>query len=356
MTKQTRRSRRLVISVAVLLFFICSGVLLAGFVIDLQILYSLAAEPVLTFLQIDTGQVDNLGLPGWLFPFVASPVVTTLLTLPFRIVFVIFIFLVAFLVHRLAWTIAGWMLNSKVWHSLFVWSTRPIEATLLHKKVPNPTMRVERQRTIQLLFASVISITAFTTAVMVSLAQFMSSGALAVVTGLFTAAFGFGARTLIGDLLAGISNIFEDHFDVGEKVEISHFPTMVEGVVESVNVRTTSVRAPTGELLVIPNGEIRVLRNFSRGRFSAAHIKLKIEATDLDKALHILESLGQEAVSILPNLLEPWQTISEEGAIGEHVELVLLAKAKFGQAAALRPNLLALVQKKLKEVDITLAD
>jgi len=44
------------------------------------------------------------------------------------------------------------------------------------------------------------------------------------------------------------------------------------------------------------------------------------------------------------------------GALGEHIELTLLAKARFGQAAELRPSLLALVQERLTEAGISSAD
>lgn len=275
-------------------------------------------------------------------------------SVPIRVLLVVFIFVVAVAIHSMAWNIAGWLLDSWWWKRIFIWSSRGLQVTGI--KVSTSQMRAERQRTIQLLIASSISITVFFTAVMLSLAQFLDSSALAVITGLFTAAFGFGARTLIGDLLAGISNIFEDNFDVGEKVEIAYVSATVEGVVESVNLRTTSIRAPTGELLIIPNGEIRMLRNYSRGRFSTANVKLKIAATDLPRALELLQDLSRDAVSELPNLLEPWQIISEEGAMGEHTELTLLVKAKFGQAATLRPNLLALVQRHFQEGNISLVD
>jgi small-conductance mechanosensitive channel len=195
------------------------GLLIAIVFFDLGELAVLNNLPSYIIVQpnLNSGNGGSVNPVAWVMPVFSSQVVNSFLSVPLRVVYVVLVFLVAFVVHRLAWTIADWMLNSKIWHSLFVWSTRPLEATRLGIKVPNPTMRVERQRTIQLLVASIISITAFTTAVMLSLAQFMSSGALAVITGLFTAAFGFGARTLIGDLLAGISNIFEDNFDVGEK-------------------------------------------------------------------------------------------------------------------------------------------
>jgi small-conductance mechanosensitive channel len=130
----------------------------------------------------------------------------------------------------------------------------------------------------------------------------------------------------------------------------------VEGVVEEVNLRTTWIRAPTGELYIVPNGEVRVVRNFSRGRFSTANIKLKIAAADLNRALPLLQELGKEAVALLPNLLEPWQVISESGVIGQQTELTLLANARFGQAAEIRPRLLALVQERLTEAGISLTD
>ena len=66
--------------------------------------------------------------------------------------------------------------------------------------------------------------------------------------------------------------------------------------------------------------------------------------------------MGSEAKVMLPNLLESWQVISETGALGAHTELTLLARASFGQAAELRPHLLALVQERFSEAGITLAD
>ena len=106
----------------------------------------------------------------------------------------------------------------------------------------------------------------------------------------------------------------------------------------------------------MPNGEVRVVRNFTRVLFPTANIKLKVEGADLSRALPLLEELGQEAVSLLPNLLEPWQVISETGAMGQQTVLTLLAKARFGQAAEMRPRLLALVQERLAEAGIALVD
>ena len=184
-------------------------------------------------------------------------------------------------------------------------------------------MRAERRRTLSGLLANAISLAAFTAAILFSVGYFVGAETLVWVVGLFSAAFGLGARPLVNDFLAGISFIFEDTFDVGEKVEIMG----VEGIIEKVTLRVTHLRAPTGELYVVPNGDIRVIRNFSRGRFSSATVKIKVAAEDLNRSLELLHELGEEAVVFLPNLLEPWQILSESGAIGEKTELTLVAKA-----------------------------
>jgi len=275
----------------------------------------------------------------------------TLSDLPRWLIFPFIIFLVALVAHRLAWHLAGFLLRPVIRPSAldgrFFGRFRPLNSA-------SETTHVQRRKTLQHLFASIISVVAFITAIVFSLSHVVGWDTLLWMGGFLTAAFGFGARALISDLLAGFNIIFEDIFDVGEKIEVSNTATTATGVVEHVSLRTTWIRAPSGELYVVPNGDIRTVRNFSRGRYSMANIILKIVAADLQRALSILTDLGQEAVTLLPNLLEPWQIISQTGTIGHHAELTLIAKSRFGQAAELRPHLLALVQERLAEAGIEL--
>jgi small conductance mechanosensitive channel len=246
-------------------------------------------------------------------------------------------YLAAWIIHRLA----GRLANRFVSMSRFA--------------PRNPRLRYERVETLHALVAGVVTFIAFVAATLFSLGQFIDTETLIWMIGLFSAAFGLAARPLVSDFLAGVSFIFEDTFEVGEKVEMPVVPGgTIEGVIEAVYLRTTLIRAPSGELFTIPNGEVRVVRNFSRGRFSAADVELKLAAEDLGEALPILEKLGHEAMHLLPNLLEPWQVISKYGEMGQQTELTLLAKARFGKAAELRPRLLALVQEHLAEADIQL--
>lgn len=255
-------------------------------------------------------------LPGWLHHLLA----------------ILLFFLLAWIVQRLSWRIAGRITRL----GRFARSER--------------RLRPERQATLQGLISSALGLIAIIIAVISSLSLFVNTNTLIWIIGLFSAAFGLGARNLVNDFLSGISLIFADDYAVGEKVEVMG----VEGVIEAVNVRTTKLRAPSGELFVVPNGDVRLIRNFSRGRFSSTSVMIKLVAADLPRALPILEALGQDAVELLPNLLEPWQVISESGVIGQTTELTLLAKARFGKGAEMRPRLLALVQDRLLEANIHL--
>jgi small-conductance mechanosensitive channel len=216
-------------------------------------------------------------------------------------------------------------------------------------------LRVERRRTLLGLISAAITFIALAAAIIFSLSLFVDATTLIWVYGLFSAAFGLGARPIVSDFLSGISFLFEDSFDVGEKVELPGLAGGdVEGIVEVVRLRTTLVRSPSGEPYTVPNGEIRVVRNFSRGRFSATNVTIHISAVDLGVAIPLLEKLGQEAVTLLPNLLEPWRVISETGELSQQTELTLIAKARFGKAGEMRPRLLKLVHERLNEAGIEL--
>jgi small conductance mechanosensitive channel len=217
------------------------------------------------------------------------------------------------------------------------------------ERKPSP----ERQKTLHSLISSTINLVIIILTVISSMGLFLDPTTIAWVMGLFSAAFGFGARVVIGDYLSGLSFLFEDTFTVGEKIEITGVRP-IEGVVEAIILRTTMLRSPSGELYVVPNGEIRAVRNFSRGKFSIANITIKILAADLGAALTTLEALGDEAVVLLPNLIEPWQVTSLVGVTGQFTELTLIAKARFGKAAEMRPRLLTLVQERLSETNIQL--
>lgn len=240
---------------------------------------------------------------------------------------------IALIFHRLSWWIAGRLVH------LNRFSRRGRD------------LSPERLRTVQALLANSISFAVLSIAVIVALTRLAGVSNVIWMIGLFGAAFGIGASQHIRDLMNGISFIFEDSLAVGEKVEV----VGISGVVEAVRLRTTLIRSPTGELYSVPNGDIRLIRNFSRGRYSTVEMTLKLTSADLGQALTVLDELGKEAVNIEADLLEPWQILTESGILGQTTDLKLLAKARWGRGAEMRPHLLALIHQRLAEAGVEMA-
>jgi small conductance mechanosensitive channel len=86
-------------------------------------------------------------------------------------------------------------------------------------------------------------------------------GALVASAGILGAAIGFGAQSLVKDLINGLFIIFEDQFGVGDSVDLGE----ARGVIESVGLRVTQVRDVNGVLWYVRNGEIIRVGNQSQG-------------------------------------------------------------------------------------------
>ena len=249
-----------------------------------------------------------------------------------------------------AYFLAAWLLSILI--NLFIKHILKLGRLAPQNRRPSP----ERTRTLQTLVSSLISFFFFVLAAVASLSTFVETSTLIWILGLFSAAFGFGARLIVSDVLAGIGFIFKETFDIGEKVEFILPEIHIQGVIEEVNLTTTILRAPTGEQFTIPNGEIRVVRNFSRGKYSHVEIKLYVAPQDLQRTLEIIRPLGTEAFNEIPDQIEPWSVLSGSNLTGSKVELTIIAKAVLGHGADLKIKLINLIQDRLNREEITLLD
>lgn len=99
------------------------------------------------------------------------------------------------------------------------------------------------------------------TAIVMALSELgVNVGALIAVSTVVGAAIGFGAQTLVKDLISGLFIVFEDQYGVGDRVQLDG----VTGVVERVGLRVTEVRDENAVLWFIRNGEILKVGNFSQ--------------------------------------------------------------------------------------------
>jgi moderate conductance mechanosensitive channel len=103
-------------------------------------------------------------------------------------------------------------------------------------------------------------------------------------------ALGLGAQTLIKDWLGGLFILFEDQLRIGDGVIING----LSGSVEEINLRTTLLRGENGAVHVIANGTITTLSNLTRDYSYYVFETMLAYGADVDHALKIIESIGND--------------------------------------------------------------
>lgn len=132
----------------------------------------------------------------------------------------------------------------------------------------------------------VLDIAIVATALLMLLSTFgLDIAPLIAGVGVVGLALSFGAQTLIKDLIGGLLIVVENQYSVGDTIEVGD----VSGIVETVTLRATLVRTADGSLVVVPNGEVRVVANASKG-WSRAVVDVGVAyEEDLARALRVLE-------------------------------------------------------------------
>lgn len=161
------------------------------------------------------------------------------------------------------------------------------------------TKREERQRadTLVNMFSTTTVVVLWIVAVIVILQEFgVNLGALATGAGFIGIVLGFGARSLVRDILTGIFIILENQYRIGDSVTIAG----QSGTVEHITIRVTKLRDLEGNVYFIPNGEVTTVTNKTLG-FSNVVIEVGVSyATDINKAEKVMNEVG-EALAVDPD-------------------------------------------------------
>jgi small-conductance mechanosensitive channel len=149
----------------------------------------------------------------------------------------------------------------------------------------------ERARTMGQLMSSIASAIIWGTAFIMVFETFgISLIPVIASAGILSLAIGFGAQSIVEDLLRGIFMLIEDQFGVGDRIDVG----LVNGTVERVTLRTVVIRDPDGTLWHVPNSEIQRVANESQIR-SRATLDLGVAySSDLDEAIAVLERTANE--------------------------------------------------------------
>ena len=117
-----------------------------------------------------------------------------------------------------------------------------------------------REATLMKLLQNVLTYAIYFIAIIMVLSVLtINVSAILAGAGIVGLAVGFGAQSLVKDIITGFFIIFEDQFSVGDFIRVGQF----EGTVQEIGLRTTKIKVWTGELHIIPNGNILEVTNFS---------------------------------------------------------------------------------------------
>jgi small-conductance mechanosensitive channel len=111
--------------------------------------------------------------------------------------------------------------------------------------------------------------------------------------GILGLAISLGAQTLVRDLISGALILVEDQYAIGDFVILN----TTFGRVEKMNLRTTSLRNRQGNLITLPNSDIRLVNNLSK---DWARFKLHIyvdHSTEVDYAYKIIQQVADEMIA-----------------------------------------------------------
>ena len=218
-------------------------------------------------------------------------------------------------------------------------------AQLSRRETLPTALRAQQLRTLASVFNSVgIAIIVFIAAMEILPLLGINMGPLLASAGVAGLAIGFGAQTLVHDVLNGFFILMENQYDIGDVVRIAG----VAGTVESMTLRRTTLRDDTGAVHIIPNSEIKIVSNLTRDWAQMAlHISVDYRENS-DRIVELLKQVGADLrndpqfAELL--MAEPQVPGIERVADGE-VDYLMLVKTRPGQQYAVSREL----RRRIKE-------
>ncbi|WP_112610844.1 mechanosensitive ion channel family protein [Rhizobium sp. WW22] len=212
-----------------------------------------------------------------------------------------------------------------------------------------------RLQTLLPIFRNILAVVIGIIAVMMVLSGLgVQIGPLIAGAGVVGVAVGFGAQTIVKDVISGVFYLWDDAFRIGEYIESGHY----KGVVESFSLRSVKLRHQRGPLATIPFGSLGAVNNMNRD-WAIDKIIVKVTYdTDLVKLKRIVKDIGQrllEDEDLKPSII---QTLKMKGVeqFGDFaIEIRLAITAKPNELSVIRRSALALIKQSFDENGIQFA-
>ncbi len=144
--------------------------------------------------------------------------------------------------------------------------------------------------------------------------------------GILGLAIGFGAQSLVKDIVSGFFIIIDNAYNIGETIELSGF----RGKVAYMNLRVTHVENFAGSLFIINNGQISSLINWSR-RNTTAIVDFGVDyATNLSKVSEIMPAFMEELKNKYEEIVELPSFLGVTALADSSINMRIIAKTTSG--------------------------
>jgi len=207
-------------------------------------------------------------------------------------------------------------------------------ARLSHRERLPSALRAQQLRTLAGVLNSVgVAVIVFIAAMQILPLLGINMGPLLASAGVAGLAIGFGAQTLVHDVINGFFILMENQYDVGDVVRIGG----VAGVVESMSLRRTALRDETGALHIIPNSTIKMVSNLTRDWGQVVlHIAVDYRESS-DRIIELLRQVGNELrhdARYSALVVGDPEVPGIERVAGGEVDYLMLVKTRPGQQDA----------------------
>lgn len=200
-----------------------------------------------------------------------------------------------------------------------------------------------RRKTVVRLIRSITKYVIWITTILIILSIWGLNVAPALAgLGILGLVIGLGAQRFINDLISGFFIVFEQHFDVGDRIEVQGF----KGEVIDIGLKTTKIRNWKGEIKILSNGELSNVINFSK-ELSTALVDFGIAyGENMQSTIEMLNAELPKLKLDYPEIVEDPQVLGVVDLANSSVNMRVMAKTLNEQHYAVERAM----RKRIKEL------
>ncbi|GAU86148.1 mechanosensitive ion channel family protein [Bosea sp. BIWAKO-01] len=219
----------------------------------------------------------------------------------------------------------------------------------------NEAIRRARLRTLLPIFRNILFVAIAVMAGLTALAALgFEIGPLIAGAGVLGVAIGFGAQSLVRDIISGMFYLLDDAFRVGEYIQSGSF----KGTVESFSLRSVRLRHHRGPVYTVPFGQLGAVQNMSRDWVIDKFMINVTYDSDLEKARKVAKKIGQELAEdpeLAPDIIEPMKMQGVEQFGDYAIQLRFKMTTRPGQQAVVRRKALLRLKTAFDQAGIKFA-